>query len=114
MSDELLYINRGLRHKIDECVDNTSFYIKKGERLEKELDTLQAKLDIAVDKFHEIDNWAKAYPLDVFPEPDFRRVRELLEAGGITLDSVSASNMRHAIEGVSNIVSDALKKLEGE
>jgi len=78
-----------------------------------ERDALRKNLDIAVDKFREIDFWAKAYPLDVFPEPDFRRVRELLEAGGITLDSVSASNMRHVINGVANIVSETLKELEG-
>src|SRR5574343_185614 len=52
----------------------------------------------------QIDNWAKAYPLDVFPEPDFKRVREVLEAAGITLDSVSASNMRHVITGIARIV----------
>jgi hypothetical protein len=51
-----------------------------------------------------IDAWCKAYPLDVFPEPDFKQVRVLLEAGGITLDSVSASNMRHVLKGMDAIL----------
>jgi hypothetical protein len=38
----------------------------------------------------EIDRWSRAYPLAVFPKPDYARARELLEAGGMTLDSISA------------------------
>ena len=57
---------------------------------------------------HQIDSWSRAYPLRVFPEPDLKKVRELLEAGGITLDSVSASCMRHCVEGVGKIASTAL------
>lgn len=63
------------------------------------------KMEVAL---KAISSWTKAYPLSVFPEPDFGRVRELLEAGGITLDSVSASNMRHVIEGVVKLVHDGL------
>jgi hypothetical protein len=47
-----------------------------------------------------IEQWSKAYPLEIFPEPDFTRARELLKAGGMTIDSVSASNMRHVITEV--------------
>ena len=73
------------------------------------INRLTRELEAARDALQQIDNWAKAYPLDVFPEPDFKRVREVLEAAGITLDSVSASNMRHVIKGVERIVADALK-----
>jgi hypothetical protein len=59
---------------------------------------------------HQIYTWSKAYPLSVFPEPDLSRARELLEAGGITLDAVSASAMRHVIEGVGDIAGRALEK----
>jgi hypothetical protein len=55
-----------------------------------------------------IVSWSKAYPLDIFPEPNFKRARELLQAGGISLDAVSASCMRHVVEGVGKIASDAL------
>lgn len=55
-----------------------------------------------------IQQWSEAYPLAVFPEPDFKKAAELLQAGGITLDAVSASSMRHVIEGVGKIASEAL------
>ena len=57
----------------------------------------------------QIDNWAKAYPLDVFPDPDFAKAHELLQAGGMTLDAISASNMRHVVEGVGEIARKALE-----
>jgi hypothetical protein len=47
-----------------------------------------------------LDNWLSAYPLDVFPEPDLKKARELLEAGGLTLDSVSADMARHVLKRV--------------
>jgi len=67
------------------------------------------ELEVAL---HQINSWSRAYPLRVFPEPDLKKVRELLEAGGITLDSVSASCMRHCVEGVGKIASDALQPKE--
>jgi hypothetical protein len=48
---------------------------------------------------HErIVEWSKAYPLDVFPKPDLLKARGLLEQGGMTLDAISADNMRHVVE----------------
>lgn len=55
-----------------------------------------------------IVQWAEAYPLDVFPEPDLKRVREVLTAAGLSLDQVSASNMRHVITRVAEIARAAL------
>ena len=57
-----------------------------------------------------IVRWADAYPLDIFPEPDFKKAHELLKAGGITLDAVSASCMRHVVEGVGKIAKEALNQ----
>jgi hypothetical protein len=57
---------------------------------------------------YRIEAWSRAYPLDIFREPDWHKARELLEAGGITLDSVSAACMRHVIEGVGKIAREAL------
>lgn len=81
------------------------------DELKRQLSTVTAERDRAIqdaehkgDLLQEIENWCHAYPLDIFPEPDFKKVRELLEAGGITLDSVSASNMRHVLKGVAEIV----------
>ena len=58
----------------------------------------------ADDKLDKILQWCKAYPLSVFPEPDFAKARALLEAGGMTLDAISASNMRHVLQGIEKII----------
>lgn len=89
-------------------------YAKITTQLAKEAAADLAKLHTRNDKMESaleaISNWTKAYPLSVFPEPDFKRVRELLEAGGITLDSVSASNMRYVIEEVAELCRDGLSE----
>lgn len=67
-----------------------------------------ARGDALADALKTIIVWADAYPLDVFPEPDLDVARQLLEAGGLTLDAVSASAMRHCLEGVRRIAQEAL------
>ena len=79
------------------------------DALRARAEAAEAKADRYEDALQKIGNWAKAYPLDIFPEPDFKKVRAVLNVVGITLDSVSASNMRHVISGVEQIVSEALK-----
>src|SRR5690606_36278180 len=56
-----------------------------------EVDT---RIDVLEDALTRILNWAEAYPLDVFPEPDFQAVQAALQNAGISLAQVSASNMR--------------------
>lgn len=56
----------------------------------------------------QIEQWSRAYPLSIFPEPDLKKAAELLKAGGITLDAISASAMRHVVEGVGKVARDAL------
>jgi hypothetical protein len=70
---------------------------------------MEDRLDELVDALQKIQSWSEAYPLDIFPEPDLKRARELLSAGGITLDAVSASVARHVIKGVGKIAREALK-----
>jgi len=67
------------------------------------------ELERTKEALQRIDNWAKAYPLRVFPEPDFKKVAEVLKAAGLSLDAVSASNMRHVIKGIKDIAEQALK-----
>lgn len=61
----------------------------------------------------QIKAWAEAYPERAFPEPDWKKARDLLEAGGISLDRVSAGCMRHIIMGVGSIARDALEDHDG-
>ena len=49
-----------------------------------------------------------AYPLDVFHEPDLEKARELLEAGGMSLDAVSACAMRDVMRRVAAVCESAL------
>lgn len=66
------------------------------------IETLEAALQ-------RIQTWAIAYPLDVFPKPDLKKVREVLEAADMTLDAISAGAMRHVLSGVQDIVEQVLK-----
>jgi len=80
--------------------------IKRGE-LEAENQNLRVALE-------KIQSWCNAYPLKVFPEPDFKAVHKALKDAGLSLDAVSASNMRHVLDGIRGMVKDALKKQGGK
>ena len=71
---------------------------------------MQAENARKEDALTKIQNWAKAYPLDIFSEPDFAKAAGVLKAAGMTLDAISASNMRHVITRVNEIVEQALKR----
>lgn len=64
------------------------------------------------DALEELEQWTNAYPLKVFPEPqreEWQRAAALLSEKGLSLDRISASNMRHVIKGVREIVAVGLK-----
>ena len=67
-------------------------------------------LDDAREALEHIVQWADAYPLDIFPEPDFAVCAVALNGVGQTLDAVSASSMRHVVKGVGDIARAALAK----
>ena len=71
---------------------------------------LQTELEKHRGALERIDSWIKAYPLKMFPEPDFKKVAEVLKAAGLSLDEVSASNMRHVITKLKDITEQALKE----
>ena len=60
------------------------------------------------DALEKLQQWATAYPIDVFPEPNLNDARIALERVGITLDAVSAYAMRHVILQTKKIVDAAL------
>jgi hypothetical protein len=63
------------------------------------------RLNMALD---EIRSWAKAYPLEIFPEYDFKEAHKVLVTHGMTLDAISAHAMRHVLKGVIQIIDGAL------
>jgi len=52
----------------------------------------------------KIKNWIDAYPLNSFPEPDFKKAARILKENDMTLDSISSSNMRHVLNGLKGII----------
>ncbi len=69
---------------------------------------LETQVEQLKEALGKIEQWVKAYPLSVFPEPDFTKAHLILKEHNISLDSISASNMRHVLKGVSGIVKLAL------
>jgi hypothetical protein len=70
----------------------------------------ESALAEVVEPAGRIRDWCGAYPLDVFPEPDFKLARKGLKSVGITMDQVSASNMRHVLNGITEY-SDQLQAI---
>lgn len=84
-------------------IDFNSRVANFARQLEREARENREAKEALEDKLLQIETWARAYPLDVFPEPDLKRAREVLEAHGMTLDAISASNMRHVLNGIMDI-----------
>ena len=61
------------------------------------LEVLEACLD-------SIKAWCRAYPVAAFPEPDWNKAHAVLRAQGLSLDAISASNMRHICDGIVRII----------
>lgn len=53
------------------------------------------------DALRRILQWSEAYPVAVFPEPDWARAAEVLDAAGLSLDAISASCIRRVLNEVS-------------
>ena len=71
------------------------------------MSTIEEQVNEAIE---HITDWKEAYPLDIFPEPDLKRAHELLKAGGMSLDVVSASAIRFTLGRVCEILAAALTK----
>lgn len=63
-----------------------------------------SKLEELQDKMCQIKRWIAAYPLAAFPEPDLKKAAKILKENGMTLDSISASSMRHVLNGIKDII----------
>ena len=76
----------------------------KNHERDKYFDDVEMYADFLEDTLQKIKAWIEAYPLGVFPEPDFKKAAKVLGENGMTLDSISASNMRHVLVGIRNII----------
>lgn len=75
-----------------------------------EIDEAAAYIERLEAALEKIVGWSEAYPLSIFPEPDFKKAHEVLTKAGMTLDAISASNMRHVVKGVGEIARAALSR----
>lgn len=82
---------------------------KQIEQLQAEIKAKDEEIERLKDGFERIENWSKAYPLDLFPKPDLRKAAKVLKENGMTLGSISIDTMRHILNGISRIVEQALK-----
>jgi tetrahydromethanopterin S-methyltransferase subunit G len=73
----------------------------------EELEEAMEQSDYLFDTIHQIKAWCEAYPLAVFPEPDWVEVRDRL--GDKLTSRVGASNMRHVVVGIGRIITECEK-----
>jgi hypothetical protein len=78
--------------------------IANGHKGSAPRDWFESILDHYEDKLDKIKRWCDAYPIDIFPEPDLKKAAKILKENGMTLDAISASNMRHVLSGVKRII----------
>jgi len=113
LNDELEMENEQLRNtlrflakdydKLHTEIDQLQRYITERDHYRHQWTEGQAENDRLQEALRRIEEWSRAYPLSVFPEPDLAKARALLEAGGMTLDAISAHAMRHVVDGVGKI-----------
>ena len=99
-------INRSGEEKGKKCYQ---LEIEKAE-LQSRLTAKDNEIERLKELFERICTWSKAYPIDVFLKPDLKKAHKVLKAAGMTLDAISAEAMRHVLEGVMDIASEALKE----
>jgi hypothetical protein len=66
-----------------------------------------ARLDQLESTLDSIRQWCRAYPVAVFPEPNWSRVNEACQNHGISLSAISGSNMRHVVQGIETIIENS-------
>ena len=64
------------------------------------------ELAAAQDKLHRIRQWCEACPVAFFPEPDWQKAQRVLSRHGMNLDAISASAMRHVLDGIRKIIEE--------
>jgi hypothetical protein len=64
---------------------------------------------------NHLNNWAGAYPDDVFVEPtkeQWAAVNELLKEHGYSMTALNGSVARHCVQGIQKYVREAIKLIE--
>ena len=78
-----------------------------GNEAEAAADEIERLRDVLL----RLQQWADAYPVEQFPEPlrqDWQRANALLAEKGINMSAMSASNMRHVLNGARKMLAEGL------
>lgn len=76
------------------------------DRLREALENLEC------DVLHKIDDWANAYPVDVFIEPtkeDWQKRNAILKENGLSPDAFSGSIYRHCLTGMQKHIKKGME-----
>jgi chromosome segregation ATPase len=76
------------------------------EQFTARAETAEERAAALHEKLHHIRQWCDAYPLDIFPEPDFIKARAALAEHGMTLDALSAATARRVLEGIMRLIDE--------
>jgi glutamate synthase domain-containing protein 2 len=69
---------------------------------------LERTIERLTKALERLERWANAYPTQVFPKPDLKKAHKVLKSAGMSLGAINADAMRHVLEGVKEIVKQAL------
>lgn len=86
--------------------------VAKLEALNAEYNRLR---NITMENMDRLHSWCHAYPDDIFievREPDWEKANEVLAAAGISMTAMNASNMRHVISGVKEIINNMWNEVD--
>jgi tyrosyl-tRNA synthetase len=110
---EIERLREDLRELKQACEEKQEI-IDGNKTLAADLLTAMAENERLREALERIEQWSEAFPVDIFPEPDLKKAREVLTAHGMTLDSIAAKAERHIIDGVGKIARAALAKEAGK
>ena len=77
-------------------------------------ENIQERLEKMEFAFTKIKNWCRAYPLEIFDEPDMKKARDVLSAADIEISCIAVSNMRYVLKGIQEIIDPYLTEVERE
>lgn len=97
LDNELAARIAALEAEVENLRQSITEWAAEARQMKSERDAERQRAEQAEGVLESLRAWALAYPVAVFPEPDFAKAHELLQAGDITLDAISASTMRHTL-----------------
>ena len=76
---------------------------------------MNEKLEAQIETFlYRIESWSRAYPVEVFPKPDWSKANEILKQHGMGVTSLAADSMRHVVESMGAEAKLLLTQIEKE